>query len=203
MEPGPGAGVHGGHLFAQGTPRGIAEFLSSITSQYLAGKLRIEVPGLRIRPDPARQIRIVGARGNNLAQGTTQIPLGLFTCVTGVSGSGKSTLIVDTLFGHTAARLNGARVEAAPCERIEGLELIDRVIDYDQSPLGRTPPSNPATNTGLFAPLRELYAAGPEARAPGDAAGRSSFNVKGGRCEACEGDGLIKVEMHFLPDVYV
>jgi len=188
---------------AQGTPRDIAANPASITGQYLAGKRRIEVPGLRIRPDPARQIRIVGARGNNLAQVTTQIPLGLFTCVTGVSGSGKSTLIVDTLFGHTAARLNGARVEAAPCERIEGLEQIDRVIDIDQSPIGRTPRSNPATYTGLFAPLRELFAAVPEARARGYDSGRFSFNVKGGRCEACQGDGVIRVEMHFLPDVYV
>jgi excinuclease ABC subunit A len=203
VDLGPGAGAHGGHLVAQGTPRDIAANPASITGQYLAGKRRIEVPGLRIRPDPARQIRIVGARGNNLAQVTTQIPLGLFTCVTGVSGSGKSTLIVDTLFGHTAARLNGARVEAAPCERIEGLEHIDRVIDIDQSPIGRTPRSNPATYTGLFAPLRELFAAVPEARARGYDSGRFSFNVKGGRCEACQGDGVIRVEMHFLPDVYV
>src|SRR6266404_4261387 len=203
VDLGPGAGVHGGHLVAQGTPRDIAANPASITGQYLAGKRRIEVPGLRIRPDPARQIRIVGAHGNNLAQVTTQIPLGLFTCVTGVSGSGKSTLIVDTLFGHTAARLNGARVEAAPCERIEGLEQIDRVIDIDQSPIGRTPRSNPATYTGLFAPLRELFAAVPEARARGYDSGRFSFNVKGGRCEACQGDGVIRVEMHFLPDVYV
>ena len=203
VDLGPGAGVHGGHLVAQGTPRDIAANPASITGQYLAGKRRIEVPGLRIRPDPARQIRIVGARGNNLAQVTTQIPLGLFTCVTGVSGSGKSTLIVDTLFGHTAARLNGARVEAAPCERIEGLEQIDRVIDIDQSPIGRTPRSNPATYTGLFAPLRELFASVPEARARGYDSGRFSFNVKGGRCEACQGDGVIRVEMHFLPDVYV
>ncbi len=203
VDLGPGAGAHGGHLVAQGTPREIAANPASITGQYLAGRRRIEVPGLRIRPDPARQIRIVGARGNNLAQVTTQIPLGLFTCVTGVSGSGKSTLIVDTLFGHTAARLNGARVEAAPCERIEGLEHIDRVIDIDQSPIGRTPRSNPATYTGLFAPLRELFAAVPEARARGYDSGRFSFNVKGGRCEACQGDGVIRVEMHFLPDVYV
>jgi len=199
----PGAGAHGGHLVAQGTPRDIAANPASVTGQYLAGRRRIAVPGSRIRPDPARQIRIVGARGNNLAQVTAQIPLGLFTCVTGVSGSGKSTLIVDTLFGHTAARLNGARVEAAPCERIEGLEQIDRVIDIDQSPIGRTPRSNPATYTGLFAPLRELFAAVPEARARGYDSGRFSFNVKGGRCEACQGDGVIRVEMHFLPDVYV
>jgi len=203
VDLGPGAGAHGGHLVAQGTPRDIAANPASVTGQYLAGRRRIAVPGSRIRPDPARQIRIVGARGNNLAQVSTQIPLGLFTCVTGVSGSGKSTLIVDTLFGHTAARLNGARVEAAPCERIEGLEQIDRVIDIDQSPIGRTPRSNPATYTGLFAPLRELFAAVPEARARGYDSGRFSFNVKGGRCEACQGDGVIRVEMHFLPDVYV
>src|ERR1700720_3617700 len=178
VDLGPGAGVHGGHLVAQGTPRDIAANPASITGQYLAGKRRIEVPGLRSPPDPARQIRIVGARGNNLAHVTTQIPLGLFTCVTGVSGSGKSTLIVDTLFGHTAARLSGARVEAAPCERIEGLEQIDRVIDIDQSPIGRTPRSNPATYTGLFAPLRELFAAVPEARARGYDSGRFSFNVR-------------------------
>jgi excinuclease ABC subunit A len=156
-----------------------------------------------MRPDPARQINIVGARGNNLRSISAQIPLGLLTCVTGVSGSGKSTLIIDTLFGHTAARLTAARVEAAPVERIEGLEQIDRVIDIDQSPIGRTPRSNPATYTGLFAPLRELFAAVPEARARGYDAGRFSFNVKGGRCEACQGDGVIRVEMHFLPDVYV
>ncbi|TLZ42577.1 MAG: excinuclease ABC subunit UvrA [Gammaproteobacteria bacterium] len=203
VDLGPGAGAHGGHLVAQGTPRDIAANPASVTGQYLAGRRRIAVPGSRIRPDLARQIRIVGARGNNLAQVSTQIPLGLFTCVTGVSGSGKSTLIVDTLFGHTAARLNGARVEAAPCERIEGLEQIDRVIDIDQSPIGRTPRSNPATYTGLFAPLRELFAAVPEARARGYDSGRFSFNVKGGRCEACQGDGVIRVEMHFLPDVYV
>ena len=156
-----------------------------------------------MRPDPAREIRIVGARGNNLAQVTAHIPLGLFTCVTGVSGSGKSTLIVDTLFGHAAAQLQGTCVEAAPAERIEGLSQIDRVIDIDQSPIGRTPRSNPATYTGLFAPLRELFAAVPEARARGYDAGRFSFNVKGGRCEACQGDGVLRVEMHFLPDVYV
>src|SRR5256886_2314576 len=200
---GRAAGAPGGPLVAQATPRDIAATPASVTGQYLAGRRRIAVPGLRIRPDPARQIRIVGAHGNNLARVTAQIPLGLFTCVTGVSGSGKSTLIVDTLFGHTAARLNGARVEAAPCERIEGLEQIDRVIDIDQSPIGRTPRSNPATYTGLFAPLRELFAAVPEARARGYDSGRFSFNVKGGRCEACQGDGVIRVEMHFLPDVYV
>ncbi len=203
VDLGPGAGAHGGHLVAEGSPREIEAAPASITGQYLSGRRRIEVPGLRIRPAPERQIRIVGAHGNNLRNVTAEIPLGLLTCVTGVSGSGKSTLIVDTLFGHTAARLNGARTEAAPCVALEGLEQIDRVIDIDQSPIGRTPRSNPATYTGLFAPLRELFAAVPEARARGYDAGRFSFNVKGGRCEACQGDGLIRVEMHFLPDVYV
>ncbi|HWW31722.1 MAG TPA: excinuclease ABC subunit UvrA [Steroidobacteraceae bacterium] len=203
VDLGPGAGANGGHLVAEGTPREIEATPASITGQYLSGRRRIEVPSLRIRPAPDRQIRIVGARGNNLRNVTAEIPLGLLTCITGVSGSGKSTLIVDTLFGHVAARLHGARVEAAPVERIEGLEQIDRVIDIDQSPIGRTPRSNPATYTGLFAPLRELFAAVPEARARGYDAGRFSFNVKGGRCEACQGDGVIRVEMHFLPDVYV
>jgi len=203
VDLGPGAGAHGGHLVAQGTPADIKASAASITGQYLSGKRRIAVPSLRMRPDPQRQITIVGASGNNLRQVTAQIPLGLFTCVTGVSGSGKSTLVIDTLFAHTAARLNGARVEAAACERIDGLEQIDRVIDIDQSPIGRTPRSNPATYTGLFGPLRELFAAVPEARARGYDAGRFSFNVKGGRCEACQGDGVIRVEMHFLPDVYV
>ena len=203
VDLGPGAGVHGGHLVAQGTPADIAASAASITGAYLAGRRRIAVPNLRLRPDAARQIAIVGARGNNLANLSTHIPLGLFTCVTGVSGSGKSTLIIDTLFGHTAARLNGTRIDAAPLERLEGLEQIDRVIDIDQSPIGRTPRSNPATYTGLFAPLRELFAQVPEARARGYDAGRFSFNVKGGRCEACQGDGVIRVEMHFLPDVHV
>ncbi len=203
VDLGPGAGANGGHLVAQGTPRDIEASPASVTGQFLSGRRRIVVPTLRNRPTPARQIRIVGARGNNLRNVTAEIPLGLLTCVTGVSGSGKSTLIVDTLFGHVAARLNGARVEAAPCASLEGLEEIDRVIDIDQSPIGRTPRSNPATYTGLFAPLRELFAAVPEARARGYDPGRFSFNVKGGRCEACQGDGVIRVEMHFLPDVYV
>ncbi|HVN45779.1 MAG TPA: excinuclease ABC subunit UvrA [Steroidobacteraceae bacterium] len=203
VDLGPGAGAHGGYLVAQGTPREIAANPASITGQYLSGRRRIALPVLRLRPDPARQISIVGAHGNNLRNITAHIPLGLFTCVTGVSGSGKSTLIVDTLFGHAAARFGGMRVEAAPAERVEGLEHIDRVIDIDQSPIGRTPRSNPATYTGLFAPLRELFAAVPEARARGYDAGRFSFNVKGGRCEACQGDGVLRVEMHFLPDVYV
>jgi excinuclease ABC subunit A len=203
VDLGPGAGAHGGYLVAQGTPADIRAHPASITGQYLSGRRRIAVPSLRMRPDPQRQIRLVGAQGNNLRAVTAEIPLGLLTCVTGVSGSGKSTLIVDTLFAHAAARLTGVRLEAAPLERIEGLEHIDRIIDIDQSPIGRTPRSNPATYTGLFAPLRELFAQVPEARARGYDAGRFSFNVKGGRCEACQGDGVIKVEMHFLPDVYV
>ena len=203
LDLGPGAGVHGGHIVAQGTPRDVQANPASITGQYLSGKRQIALPGLRTSPMRDKQLHIVGATGNNLRNISARIPLGLFTCVTGVSGSGKSTLIIDTLFGHAAAHLNGTVLEAAPCERIEGLEQIDRVIDIDQSPIGRTPRSNPATYTGLFAPLRELFAAVPEARARGYDAGRFSFNVKGGRCEACQGDGVIKVEMHFLPDVYV
>jgi excinuclease ABC subunit A len=203
VDLGPGAGVHGGQIVAQGTPREIQANAASITGQYLSGKRQIALPRLRTPRSPDKQLRIIGATGNNLRNVTTEIPLGLFTCITGVSGSGKSTLIIDTLFGHAASKLNGSVLEASPCERIEGLDQIDRVIDIDQSPIGRTPRSNPATYTGLFAPLRELFAAVPEARARGYDAGRFSFNVKGGRCEACQGDGVIKVEMHFLPDVYV
>ena len=203
VDLGPGAGVHGGHIVAQGTPREIQANPASITGQYLSGKRQIALPRLRTPRAADKQIRIVGATGNNLRNVSAEIPLGLFTCVTGVSGSGKSTLIIDTLFGYAASKLNGSVLEASPCERVEGLDQIDRVIDIDQSPIGRTPRSNPATYTGLFAPLRELFAAAPEARARGYDAGRFSFNVKGGRCEACQGDGVIKVEMHFLPDVYV
>ena len=202
LDLGPGAGVHGGEVVARGTPRDIENDPHSITGQYLAGRLRIEVPTRRIVSD-GRVLRVVGASGNNLKHLTADFPIGLMTCVTGVSGSGKSTLVNDTLYRHVATRLNDATYDAAPCERIEGLEHIDRVIDIDQSPIGRTPRSNPATYTGLFTPIRELFAAVPEARARGYEAGRFSFNVKGGRCEACQGDGVIKVEMHFLPDVYV
>jgi excinuclease ABC subunit A len=203
VDLGPGAGVHGGHVVARGTPKDILASDASLTGQYLSGRRNIALPRNRTPRDPERLIRLVGATGNNLRGVTAEIPLGLFTCITGVSGSGKSTLIIDTLFGHAASRVNGTPLDASPVERVEGLEQIDRVIDIDQSPIGRTPRSNPATYTGVFAPLRELFAAVPESRARGYDAGRFSFNVKGGRCEACQGDGVIKVEMHFLPDLYV
>jgi excinuclease ABC subunit A len=205
VDLGPGAGAHGGHIVAEGTPRDIEAAAASLTGQYLSGTRTVALPRLRTQRSPDKQIRIVGARGNNLRGVTAEIPLGLLTCVTGVSGSGKSTLIIDTLFNHAVARINGrtAGPAGAPCEGVEGLEDIDSVIDIDQTPISRTPRSNPATYTNLFAPVRELFAAVPEARARGYDAGRFSFNVKGGRCEACQGDGVIKVEMHFLPDVYV
>jgi excinuclease ABC subunit A len=205
VDLGPGAGAHGGRVVASGTPEEIVACAASLTGQYLSGKRKVSLPRQRTPRSPDSQIRIVGASGNNLRNITAEIPLGLLTCVTGVSGSGKSTLILDTLFSHAVAGINGrtAGLSPAACERIEGLELIDRVIDIDQSPIGRTPRSNPATYTNLFLPLRELFAQVPEARARGYDPGRFSFNVKGGRCEACQGDGLIKVEMHFLPDVYV
>jgi excinuclease ABC subunit A len=205
VDLGPGAGAHGGHIVAEGTPRQIEANPASLTGQYLSGKRAIALPRLRTPRSPEKRIRIVGASGNNLRGVTVDIPLGLLTCVTGVSGSGKSTLIIDTLFSHAVARVNGrnAAPDGAPCEGIEGLEDIDQVIDIDQAPISRTPRSNPATYTNLFATVRELFAAVPEARARGYDAGRFSFNVKGGRCEACQGDGVIQVEMHFLPDVYV
>jgi excinuclease ABC subunit A len=203
VDLGPGAGVHGGAVVAQGTAAEVAAHPESITGQYLSGRRRIEIPALRRTPDPKRLLRVVGATANNLKKVTAEFPLGLMTCVTGVSGSGKSTLINDTLFRAVATQLNHAAAGTAHFDRIEGLDYIDRVIEIDQSPIGRTPRSNPATYTGLFAPIREIFAAVPEARARGYAAGRFSFNVKGGRCEACQGDGVIKVEMHFLADVYV
>jgi len=203
VDIGPGAGVHGGRVVAHGLVSDIESNAESLTGQYLSGALRIDVPKKRRPVDPKRVIRVVGASGNNLKKVTVDFPIGLLTCVTGVSGSGKSTLVNDTLYRRVAQLLNDSSAEAAPCERIEGLQHIDRVIDIDQSPIGRTPRSNPATYTGLFTPIRELYAQAPEARARGYEPGRFSFNVKGGRCEACEGDGVIKVEMHFLPDVYV
>ncbi|NCT67026.1 MAG: excinuclease ABC subunit UvrA [Rhodanobacteraceae bacterium] len=203
VDIGPGAGVHGGEVVAEGDLKAILAAPRSLTGQYLSGQRRIEAPKQRRTPDPERMLRVLGASGNNLKDVDLEIPAGLFTCITGVSGSGKSTLINDTLHKYTAAELNGANEKPAPFREIQGLELFDKVVDIDQSPIGRTPRSNPATYTGLFTPLRELFAQVPEARSRGYGPGRFSFNVKGGRCEACEGDGLIKVEMHFLPDVYV
>ncbi len=203
VDIGPGAGAHGGEVVAQGKLKNILAAPRSLTGQYLSGKRGIEVPKKRRAPDPDRLLKVFGASGNNLKDIDLEIPAGLFIAITGVSGSGKSTLINDTLFRHVAAELNGANEKPAPFTKVEGLELFDKVVDIDQSPIGRTPRSNPATYTGLFTPLRELFAQVPESRARGYQPGRFSFNVKGGRCEACEGDGLIKVEMHFLPDVYV
>jgi excinuclease ABC subunit A len=203
IDLGPGAGVHGGQIIAQGSPAEICANADSLTGQYLSGAREIAIPAMRTPPQKDRQLRIVNARGNNLRGVTVDIPLGLMTCVTGVSGSGKSTLINDTLYQVVARTLNDASNDPAPNDGIEGLNEIDRVIDIDQSPIGRTPRSNPATYTGLFTPIREIFANVPEARTRGYEAGRFSFNVKGGRCEACQGDGVIKVEMHFLPDIYV
>jgi excinuclease ABC subunit A len=203
LDIGPGAGVHGGEIVAQGTPAQIESHPDSLTGKYLSGRTKIALPRLRTPRDPKRAIKVIGATGNNLKKVDAEFPLGLFTCVTGVSGSGKSTLVNDTLFTHANHKLNGTVMDMAPCAEIKGLEEIDRIIDIDQSPIGRTPRSNPATYTGLFGPLRELFAEVSESRTRGYDAGRFSFNVKGGRCEACQGDGLIKVEMHFLPDVYV
>jgi len=203
VDLGPGAGVHGGEVVARGTPEEITNASDSLTGQYLSGRRSIAVPPVRTPVQPGRVLRIVEATGNNLQSVTADIPLGLMTCVTGVSGSGKSTLVVDTLFRHAAAALQESSGDAAPVRAVEGLEQIDRVIDIDQSPIGRTPRSNPATYTGLFGPIRELFAEVPESRARGYDPGRFSFNVRGGRCEACEGDGVIRVEMHFLPDAYV
>ena len=203
VDMGPGAGVHGGEVVAQGTPTEIERNPASLTGQYLAGRRRIAVPAKRRRPDPAKILRIVGARGNNLQGVTAGIPVGLLVCVTGVSGSGKSTLVNDTLYAAAARHLYGSSAEPAEHDAIEGLEHFDKVINVDQSPIGRTPRSNPATYTGLFTPIRDLFAGTPESRARGYGPGRFSFNVKGGRCETCQGDGVIKVEMHFLPDVYV
>ncbi|MFQ5936301.1 MAG: excinuclease ABC subunit UvrA, partial [Acidiferrobacterales bacterium] len=203
LDIGPGAGIHGGRIVGQGTPEDIIKNQASLTGQYLAGAQEIPVPNRRIANDPQLQVLVRKARGNNLKDIDVSIPVGLFTCVTGVSGSGKSTLINDTLYATAAKRLYGSSLEPMPCTDIEGLEQFDKVVDIDQSPIGRTPRSNPATYTGLFTPIRELFALTPEARARGYSAGRFSFNVRGGRCQACQGDGLIKVEMHFLPDIYV
>ncbi|MHB1216837.1 MAG: excinuclease ABC subunit UvrA [Alphaproteobacteria bacterium] len=203
VDMGPGAGIHGGHVVAHGTPEEVMRSTESLTAQYLTGFRQIEVPKLRRQGHPGQAIRVKGARGNNLRNVSAEIPLGTLTCVTGVSGSGKSTLIIDTLYKAISRRLYGARELAGEHDSISGVEHIDKIVDIDQSPIGRTPRSNPATYTGAFSPIRDWFAELPEAKARGYKPGRFSFNVKGGRCEACEGDGVIKIEMHFLPDVYV
>ncbi len=203
VDMGLGAGEHGGKVIAQGLPQDIARHPESLTGQYLSGRRRIELPALRHRVNPKRRLEITGASGNNLKGVSVSIPVGLFVCVTGVSGSGKSTLVNDTLHAAVARDLNDGTNEPAPFEAMTGIDQFDKVVNVDQSPIGRTPRSNPATYTGLFAPIRDLFAGVPEARARGYGAGRFSFNVKGGRCEACQGDGVLKVEMHFLPDIYV
>lgn len=203
LDIGPGAGVHGGEIVGEGQLADILKAPRSLTGQYLSGKRQIEIPKVRHKPNPKMSLHLRGASGNNLKDVDLEISSGLFTCITGVSGSGKSTLINDTLYALAANEINGASHKPAPYREVKGLDLFDKVVDIDQSPIGRTPRSNPATYTGLFTPLRELFAQVPESRARGYSPGRFSFNVRGGRCEACQGDGLIKVEMHFLPDVYV
>ena len=203
IDIGPGAGVHGGEIIAEGTPDDIMACPASLTGQYLVGLEQIDIPKKRRKSAHDRWVTVVGARGNNLRNVSASIPIGTFTCITGVSGGGKSTLVIETLYKAAARKLNQAREHPAPHDRIEGLEFLDKVIDIDQSPIGRTPRSNPATYTGAFTPIRDWFTELPEAKARGYAAGRFSFNVKGGRCEACQGDGVIKIEMHFLPDVYV
>ncbi len=203
VDMGPGAGEHGGYVVAQGTPDAVQKNEASLTGAYLSGRLQIKVPAQRIPPKPDKYISLTGCSGNNLKNVALSLPIGLFTCVTGVSGSGKSTLINDTLYPLAARHLYHSSLEAAAHEDIEGLDEFDKVINVDQSPIGRTPRSNPATYTGMLTPIRELFAGVPEARARGYGPGRFSFNVRGGRCESCQGDGLIKVEMHFLPDMYV
>ncbi|MET0575118.1 MAG: excinuclease ABC subunit UvrA [Mesorhizobium sp.] len=203
VDIGPAAGIHGGQVIAEGTPRDIMANPASITGKYLSGELEIATPAARRPGKKGRRIKVAGARGNNLKDVTAEIPLGTFTAVTGVSGGGKSTFLIETLFKAASRRIMGSREHPADHDRIEGLEFLDKVIDIDQSPIGRTPRSNPATYTGAFTPIRDWFAGLPEAKARGYQPGRFSFNVKGGRCEACQGDGVIKIEMHFLPDVYV
>lgn len=203
VDIGPGAGEHGGEIVAKGKPAAIEKAKKSLTGQFLSGKRKIEIPKKRNKPDKKKMLRLIGATGNNLQSVTAEIPVGLMTCITGVSGSGKSTLINSTLYPNIAHFLHNSSLRRSPVEKIEGLEFFDKVVDVNQSPIGRTPRSNPATYTGVFTPIRELFAATKEARARGYLPGRFSFNVKGGRCEACRGDGVTKVEMHFLPDVYV
>ena len=203
VDIGPGAGVHGGHIVAEGTPQDILNSTDSLTGQYLSGRMGIAMPAERRQGKKGKTLSVKGATGNNLKNVSVDIPLGLFVAITGVSGGGKSTLIIDTMYQAIARRLNGARVVPAPHESLTGLEFLDKVIDIDQSPIGRTPRSNPATYTGAFTPLREWFAGLPESKTRGYGPGRFSFNVKGGRCQKCEGDGVLKIEMHFLPDVYV
>jgi len=203
IDMGPAAGLHGGHVVAEGTPAEVAANPASLTGDYLSGRRAIPIPSPRRRPDPKRALKIIGATGNNLKNVTAAFPLSVFTCITGVSGGGKSTLVVDTLYKAVSRRLMGSGEVPAPFERLEGLEQLDKIIDIDQSPIGRTPRSNPATYTDLFAPIRDWFAEMPEARTRGYKPGRFSFNVKGGRCESCQGDGVLKIEMHFLPDVFV
>ena len=203
VDIGPGAGLHGGEVIAQGAPAKIISTKKSLTGQYLAGTKQVPVPKKRRATKANKCITVKNARGNNLKNVDAEIPLGTFTCVTGVSGGGKSTLLIDTLYKSLARKLNNARATPAEHDTIEGLHLLDKVIDIDQSPIGRTPRSNPATYTGAFTPIREWFAGLPESKARGYRPGRFSFNVKGGRCETCQGDGVIKIEMHFLPDVYV
>lgn len=203
VDIGPAAGIHGGEVIAKGTPQDIMAHPKSLTGKYLTGELGVHVPASRRKPKKGQQIKVVGARGNNLKNVTASIPLGVFTAVTGVSGGGKSTFLIETLYKAAARRVMGARENPSEHDRIEGLEFVDKVIDIDQSPIGRTPRSNPATYTGAFTPIRDWFSGLPEAKARGYQPGRFSFNVKGGRCEACQGDGVIKIEMHFLPDVYV
>jgi excinuclease ABC subunit A len=203
IDMGPGAGIHGGEIIAEGSVDDIMRAPRSLTGQYLVGIEQVPVPARRRKAVHDRWLKVVGARGNNLKNVSAQIPIGTFTCITGLSGGGKSTLVIETLYKAAARKLNGAREHPAAHDRIEGLEYLDKVIDIDQSPIGRTPRSNPATYTGAFTPIRDWYAELPESKARGYSAGRFSFNVKGGRCEACQGDGVIKIEMHFLPDVYV
>ncbi|MCL4170884.1 UNVERIFIED_CONTAM: hypothetical protein GTU68_026628, partial [Idotea baltica] len=203
VDIGPGAGVHGGKIVAEGTIDDIRDNADSLTGKFLSGQEVIAIPNKRHKAKDKQNITIKGATGNNLKSVSVDIPIGVLTCVTGVSGSGKSTLINSTLYPAVAQKINRSRLEAAPHKQIDGLDHIDKIVDINQSPIGRTPRSNPATYTQLFTPIRELFAGTPEARARGYKPGRFSFNVKGGRCEACQGDGLIKVEMHFLPDIYV
>lgn len=203
VDIGPGAGVHGGHIVAEGPPQDILNHPDSLTGKYLSGRMGIAMPAERREGKKGKVLSVKGATGNNLKNVSVDVPLGLFVAITGVSGGGKSTLMIDTMYQAIARRLNGARVVPAPHESLTGLEFLDKVIDIDQSPIGRTPRSNPATYTGAFTPLREWFAGLPEAKARGYGPGRFSFNVKGGRCEKCEGDGVLKIEMHFLPDVYV